>query len=239
MYEKMFEDVKKILAENDGATKNTPLPFRSRSEHIWRVFNWAKRLLDNGGPVNFVDNGRTADVVDNGRTADVVDNNDLTVVVDREAVLIAALFHDVGYALPLEDANHADSGVVIFNKYADENNIDPEKAKFIAYLIQNHSNKSLFNCDDTPQELILLMEADLLDETGAMSIVWDCMSEGVRPDPAYVKAYRHIEEYSYKTFDNNPMKTAKARAFWEAKQELMKAFISHLAFDLAIDGNCL
>lgn len=45
MYNEIYEDVKRFLADNDTATKLSPLPFRSRSEHIWRVFNWAKRLI--------------------------------------------------------------------------------------------------------------------------------------------------------------------------------------------------
>jgi uncharacterized protein len=48
---------------------------------------------------------------------------------------------------------------------------------FVVFLVKNHSNKQLMTAKGTPLELILLMEADLLDETGALSIVWDCMME--------------------------------------------------------------
>jgi uncharacterized protein len=44
--------------------------------------------------------------------------------------------------------------------------------KFVKdYLVRSHSNKELMTLSDTPLELILLMEADLLDETGALSVV--------------------------------------------------------------------
>ena len=87
---------------------------------------------------------------------------------------------------------------------------------------------------DTPLELIILMEADLLDETGALSVVWDCMMEGSEQIQTFDKAYNHIMNYSYKSINVNPMVTAKAKEFWENKQNLMKEFVDQLSFDLGI-----
>ena len=90
----------------------------------------------------------------------------------------------------------------------------------------------MLNIDGTPLELIILMEADILDETGALSIVWDCMMEGGQSEQSFVKTYKHIEAYSYKALENNPMQTEKAKEFWASKQDLMKEFLKQLAFDL-------
>ena len=93
MYNEIFGYVKKFLADNDGeATRIASCPFRKRSEHIWRVFQWAKRLID---------------------------GNDFDVAIDTDSVLIAALFHDVGYALSLDGSQHADNSAIIFNKGLD------------------------------------------------------------------------------------------------------------------------
>jgi uncharacterized protein len=209
MYNEIFDDVKKYLADNDGeATKIAYFPFRKRSEHIWRVFQWAKRLID---------------------------GNAFDVAIDTDSVMIAALFHDVGYALSLDGSQHADNSAIVFNKYASEKNMDCKKQEFISYLISNHSKKSLLNVEGTPLELIILMEADILDETGALSIVWDCMMEGGQPEQSFVKTYKHIETYSYKALENNPMQTKKAKEFWAKKQDLMREFLKQLAFDLAIN----
>lgn len=211
MYQNMYEDVKRLLADNDGiATKIYHFPFRKRSEHIWRVFQWAKRL---------------------------VDESCFNVSIDKESLLVAALFHDVGYALSLEGSQHADNSAVIFNNYVSEKKLEMKNQNFISFLISNHSKKSLMNVTDTPLELIILMEADILDETGALSIVWDCMMEGGQTEQSFIKTYNHIKDYSYKTMENNPMKTNKAKEFWADKQYLMQEFIKHLAFDLAINEN--
>jgi uncharacterized protein len=205
-YNAIFEYVKSVLKKEDNnAAKTEKFLFRVRSEHTRRVFVWANRLLE---------------------------DNDLP-VVDKEALLIAALFHDSGYALSPHSKAHAENSEKIFREYCKSNPL--EKEDFIAHLIKNHSNKDLMKRETTPPELILLMEADLLDETGAMSLVWDCMAEGMQEEQGYVKTYNHMTESSCKLMDENPMKTKKAREYWEIKQALVKDFIKAYAFDLGIE----
>lgn len=206
MFDEIYNDVKAFLSENDmEATKSKRFSFRKRSEHIWRVFIWAGRLIDGLCDIN------------------------------RDAVLTAALFHDTGYALSLDGSCHAENSAKLFHKYAINKDFDPGQAEFIEYLIRNHSNKYMMYDDNTPPELILLMEADMLDETGALSIVWDSMAEGGQDDQSFIKTYNHIKNYSGKILDTNPMKTDKAKRYWENKQNLMREFIKQLAFDLEIE----
>lgn len=205
MYDKMFVFVKNYLESSDGEPAKTGcLPFRKRSEHIRRVFLWAKRLIE-GEPF-----------------------------INQKAVLTAALFHDIGYALSSEDSKHADYSTAICEGYLKENNFDSEFRNLVVYLVKNHSNKELMKTADTPLELILLMEADLLDETGALSIVLDCMTEGSKETQTFEKTYQHILNYSYKALRANPMVTGKGKLFWESKQHLMETFIEHLSFDLGL-----
>jgi len=209
MYDAIFRDVKAILSGCEYATKNALLPFRTRSAHIWRVFLWARRLMGD----------QTSD-----RRA------------DEESLLTAALFHDTGYALQPDGQKHADGSAVLFSRYMKEKGIAFANPDFIISLIRNHSAKSLMREKDTPIELILLMEADLLDETGAMTIAWDCMAEGAQTEQSFEGAYRRIEAFTRKQLAENPMVTESARAIWADKQALIRRFMSHLAFDLGIDG---
>ncbi|NLX69831.1 MAG: HD domain-containing protein [Clostridiales bacterium] len=208
MYADMFQFVKECLEKNDGeATKTCKYPFRKRSEHIKRVFMWAQRLVD-------------------GQLS-----------IDREAVLVSAIFHDVGYALSSDGVKHAENSALICEKYLYDKGFDTEFIKFVAFLVKNHSNKPLMTSGDVPLELILLMEADLLDETGALSIIWDCMAEGAKQQQSYNEAYYHILNYSWESMQANPMVTDKAKVIWESKQKLVRDFIMHLAQDLAIGSD--
>ena len=208
-YVSMFIYVKNILRDNDNnATKLIEnFPFRIRSEHIWRVYNWAKRLVD----INEYRN------------------------LDTESLLIASLFHDAGYAISPNSKEHAENSETIFRKYSQGNNFQKEKEDFIAYLVKNHSNKELMDNENTPIELIILFEADILDETGTMSILWDCMAEGAKEKQSYKNAYEHIKTNTMKILSGNPMKTKKGKWYWEKKQKTVKDFIEELAYDLGIE----
>jgi uncharacterized protein len=178
MYNEMLGFVKNILIKNDGeATKINEIPFRKRSEHIKRVYNWAVRLVGKNSKI------------------------------DREAVLVASIFHDSGYAISIESTEHAKNSAIICRQYLKEHGYKIGRIDFITYLVENHSNKFILENENTPIELVILMEADLLDETGALSIIWDCMMEGNSKDQSFEKTHDHIKRYSGKILDRNPMRT--------------------------------
>jgi len=146
--------------------------------------------------------------------------------INNTALLIAALFHDIGVTKSLND--HANQGALIFREYAANRNYDENQIDFIEYLIRNHSNKELLAAD-IPLELILLLEADMLDETGAHGVIWDAMMA----KDSYVNAYELLKSHSCDEY--LPMRTPKAREIWENKQNLIKEFIKQLKYDLVID----
>lgn len=206
IYDEMFQYVKQYLENSGRDVVNAGyIPFRKRSEHIKRVLMWVQRLIREESYIN------------------------------KEAVLVAAIFHDIGYCLSLDNSTHAQNSAVLCEKYLKENGYKPDFINFVTYLVENHSNKELMKISDTPLELIILMEADLLDETGALSVVWDCMMEGSQDVQSFEKTYKHILKYSYKTLSVNPMITPKAKEFWKNKQDLMQEFIRQLSFDLNIN----
>ena len=205
MYAKMLQFVVNYLENsNDAAASIRHFPFRKRSEHSKRVFMWAQRLSDSESYFN------------------------------KKAVLVSSIFHDVGYAISVDSSKHAANSAVVCEKYLAENGFDGEFINLVVSLVKNHSDKELMTIKETPLELILLMEADLLDETGALSIVWDCMMEGSQQIQTFKKTYTHISNYTDKFLNSNPMVTTKAKAFWESKQKLVHEFIEQLSFDLDI-----
>jgi len=147
---------------------------------------------------------------------------------------IATIFHDIGYSLQQE--NHAESGAVLCREYLDSIGYPAEKADFICDLIARHSDKEILHDADTPLELVLLMEADLFDDTGAHGIVMDAWIQSLRAEVSFESIYEHIMKYSWKQMQENPMRTEKARRIWEEKKELTDRFVESLKVDLY--GKC-
>ncbi len=205
-YNCIFKYVKEYLQLNEMNTRSAEIyPFRKRADHIKRVFVWANRLIDNTSNVN------------------------------KEAILVAALFHDIGYGYSSDDSKHAENSAILCQRYLQEKSYNNEFIELVVYLVRNHSNKKLLKGKDTLRELIILIEADLLDETGALSIVWDSMTEGSQAVQSFEKTYEHILKYSFNTINQNPMVTQQGIEFWDEKKKMVNSFINHLELDLCFD----
>ena len=150
------------------------------------------------------------------RLADGLEN------VDTQALYTAAIFHDIGYA-DRENEHHAKRSVQAEEAFS----------RKVQRLIACHSDKNRMRDADADIEMILLMEADLLDEEGAMGIVWDCMTMGNAHASSYARAYYHIMESSNKE-EPNPMVTARAIQYWEEKKAIVARFAKLLEDDLMI-----
>lgn len=204
-YEELFAYVKDVLAVYDshGGTAKNRIKY-SRYDHTVRVYNWAMILAE-----------------------------DYKGTIDMEALQIAAIFHDIGYALNKEDmGNHAADGAVLCKEYLERIGYPQEKADFICELIARHSDKECMHSEEIPLELVLLMEADLLDDTGAHGIIMDAWIRSTREDVSFEAILEHINEFTLKQMQENPMRTGKAYEIWEDKKELTNRFVESLTMDL-------
>lgn len=208
-YEELFAYVKSELAAYDhhgGVSKNRIR--YSRFEHTERVYRWMLILAE-----------------------------DYASEIDMEALQIATIFHDIGYSLNKEDMHyHAQDGAVLCREYLDSIGYPSEKADFICDLIARHSDKEALHSENSPLELVLLMEADLFDDTGAHGIVMDAWIQATKEDVSFESILEHIKKFSWKQMQVNPMRTEKARRIWEEKKELTNKFVESLTVDLY--GKC-
>lgn len=150
---------------------------------------------------------------------------------DANIVLYAAIFHDVGYTVSSD--NHPSHSAEICNKYLLDNEFDDFFVERVLACIINHDNKELLNDNAASKEVILLIEADCLDESGAMSILRDALSEGLGGDTSYNKTYRRLlERRIMQPLDNFFCTTETAKKIWQEKQKLYFDFIASLKRDL-------
>ena len=204
-YETLFDYVKEALAVYDehGGVARTGIKF-SRYEHTERVYRWMMILAE-----------------------------EFSYEIDMESLQIATIFHDIGYSFNKESMRtHAQDGAVLAREYLESIGYPEEKREFICNLIHRHSDKAVLHEEDTPMELILLMEADLLDDTGAHAIIMDTWIRTTKENMSFEAILEHVKMFSWRQMQENPMRTEKARRIWEEKKELTNKFVESLTVDL-------
>ena len=86
---------------------------------------------------------------------------------------------------------------------------------------------------DLSLECKIVMDADLLDEVGALEVLWDAMVIAQDDDASYKKAYYRIKEFYRK---NKPKirrcKTDPARAEYSKRMQLVESYLYQLEREL-------
>lgn len=204
-YHEMIQYVKEKLLQYDQAQSDGKnIVQYNRFDHTMRVYHWMQILYD-GFPQKEQ--------------------------IDIEALSVATIFHDIGYCEVENIHNHAAIGAEYCREYLKQNNYDAARTDFICDLIARHSDKK--NMYDIPMELVLLREADLLDDTGAQGLVFDIwMETACKRDVSFESILKHMEKYTVRLMQDNPMRTEKAKEIWEEKRKLTEAFVKSYRKDL-------
>ena len=132
---------------------------------------------------------------------------------DLDIIVLAALLHDVGWD---DERPHGEVGAEI--------------AK-IGEIIMIHEEKD--TDADLSLECRIVMDADLLDEVGAISVLWDSMATAIEDEASYKRAYYRIKNF-YKI--NKPKikrcKTEAGRLEYSKRMQLLEDFIFQLEKEL-------
>ena len=183
----------------------------TRYEHTKRVLGWAKRLYD--------------------LTPDKTG-------LRYEDLMIATIFHDIGRAVSEKTGtDHAKAGVPLTRDWLLSNGYDPARAEYIAGLVGAHSEKERMQDPATDRNLLMLMEADLLDDMGLLGIVMDTMIVRARKaDATFYDCYNHYERYTHPMQHDCPVVTPEARALWEEKTKDTDRFMEQYRKDILLLG---
>ena len=223
---RMLAYVKELLDPVDSVSKSgLSLPFRSRYAHTERVICQALRICEK----------------ESG---------------DAGIIAVAAIFHDCGYSNGGE--NHASESARLFASYArqyltaradwtgaETKNLradlaaainaavtSAESLDAIYNVIAVHSDKHLLD-NALCTEAKILMDADLLDEEGAMAVVFDCFIEADLPVFDYESAFERISaRYTAWADDINRFHTDEGMRRFIKMREYVGAFVSGLREEL-------
>ena len=148
---------------------------------------------------------------------------------DLEIITLAALLHDIGWDA---ERPHGDVGAEMAIEYLLSLGYDDEvKLGRIGEIIRIHTEKD--TTDDLSLECRVVMDADLLDEVGAVSVLWDSMATAAEEDASYKKAYQRIKNF-YRV--NKPKirrcKTNAGRREYEKRMDIIEKFLEELEKEL-------
>jgi 8-oxo-dGTP pyrophosphatase MutT (NUDIX family) len=181
----------------------------SRFEHTKRVLGWSKRLYD--------------------ATPDKTG-------LRYEDLMIATIFHDVGRAVSIRTGEpHAKAGVPITREYLLKHGYPEDRVEYICGLVGAHSDKWRMTEPDLDRTLLMLMEADYLDDMGALGIVMDTLIVRARKENAtFFDCYNHYSRYTVPMQKDSPMVTPEGKAFWDEKTEIAERFAGAVLRDISL-----
>ena len=121
---------------------------------------------------------------------------------DREIVEIAALFHDIGKCVDPTKDGHARAGAEICERYLVSQGCDRDKRAHIVHIVRNH----VHSIRDVPLSLEarIVRDADLLDEVGALTVLWDAMAAGAQEQQSYALTHKRIQAEYERLRDRSP-----------------------------------
>lgn len=206
-YERMLEYVGMCLDKPRVRASHRPYKY-DRFTHTKRVLSWALRLYE---------------------------RCEKKERVNLDSLIVATIFHDCAYCVCDDLCEHAVSGARMTGEYLYSIGYEPDRITEICDLVGNHSRKDLLPNGDISEALVILMEADFLDDMGAQGLVMDVWYEAMgNPDCSFESIRDHFIKYTLRQQHENRkvLRTEAAKSFWDEKTALVEQFVERYTQDL-------
>lgn len=151
---------------------------------------------------------------------------------DYEIIKLAVIFHDVGWN---ENIPHSIVSKYLADQYLTKANYCQDKKVKVLQAIEHHSFREKALDEALNIESYIVMDADLLDEVGATSILWDTMATAHLKDASYIKAYERIVFFTEELRKRKKLlKTATGLKLYEERLKVIESFLNELKYELNI-----
>lgn len=150
---------------------------------------------------------------------------------DLKIITLAVLFHDTGWSNTFD---HALVGAELAEKFLFANEVDPVLVDRVVSAVQTH-NKRIEPHESLPIENFIVMDADLLDELGITTLIWDAMATATEDNPGYVRALeKDLEYYERAKGKTTQLKTKAGMKFYNERMAIWNRCLSHLQYELGL-----
>ena len=148
---------------------------------------------------------------------------------DMDVITLAVLFHDTGWS---DEIDHALIGADLAEKFLVGHGVDQSVIDRVAFAARTH-NKRQAPRKELPIENLIVMDADLLDEVGVTTIVWDAMATALEENPSYKaaldKSQRFFEGAKEKEFY---LQTKTGKELYRQRIAMWEKCLDHLRYEL-------
>lgn len=186
-------------------------------------------IADSGRPLKYAFRDRyhhTLRVLNWARRIQSVEGGDMDVIT------FAVIFHDTGWE---EGTPYTEVSAKIAKEYLQEKGVDKKIIDRVVDVTKNHNARTKSD-DELSIEEKVIMDSDLLDELGVMSVVWDAMSVMELKKPSYKKALERTQEY-FKDYLNqrDAIRTQTGLKLFNQRLDVYETMIKEFAFELGLD----
>ncbi len=148
---------------------------------------------------------------------------------DLEVLEYAALLHDCSWN---GNENHAITSHEVAKKFLSEFDLPTEKREKILEAVLYHNRDFT---EGLHHESYIVMDADELDELGAITIIWDALSEGQLENSSYDTVYERIIKYNEEHHQRiERMHFDETRIIYQSRLDVIDNFIKELEYELGI-----
>ena len=148
---------------------------------------------------------------------------------DLLSIRLAVLFHDTGWDPPRP---HAEVGAELTESYFKDKSLPEEQLNKIILAVNNHNLRHL-PAETLSIEEKIVMDADLLDEVGVTSLIFDAMSTALEDEASYEKVLERGQGFIPRIEENlNNLKTAAARSLYAQRLGVLNFCYLELEYEL-------
>jgi uncharacterized protein len=155
---------------------------------------------------------------------------------DAEIVEIGALFHDIGKCVDNTSEGHAVAGAGVCRDYLRSMRFDPEVTETIVHLVATHTHS--IQDPAISLEARVVRDADLLDEVGALTVLWDAMAAGAEPEQSYLITYERIRTAYLRRRERDLLRfeTETGQRYCAERLGFLRRFVENLEYELGLSS---